>query len=139
MQAEKYEGWIFDAYPEREGMRVWIAGRDGRRLSVLDPWRPAFHLEGTLAQLKQAARVLASLNYPTDTAWVEKQGVDREKFTGFFNGSAIKMAEAAIGLQNAYDVEGTPALGVAGRFYIGGQGPRTMLIADSLIAEARKT
>jgi thiol:disulfide interchange protein DsbA len=76
---------------------------------------------------------------PAITAWVEKQGVDREKFTGFFNGSAIRMAEAAIGLQNAYDVEGTPALGVAGRFYISGQGPRTMLIADSLIAEARKT
>ena len=78
MQGEKYEGWIFDAYPERAGMRVWIAGRDGRRLSVLDPWRPAFHLAGTIAQLKQAARVLASLNYPTDTAWVEKQ----ELFSG---------------------------------------------------------
>lgn len=76
---------------------------------------------------------------PAITAWVEKQGVDREKFLGFYNGSAIKMAEAAIGLQNAYDVQGTPALGVAGRFYIDGQGPRTMLIADSLIAEARKS
>ena len=55
MPTEKVEGWVFDAYPEREGMRVWIIGRDGRRRSVLDPWRPAFHLSGTTAQLKQAS------------------------------------------------------------------------------------
>jgi len=78
MPVEKTEGWVFDAYPEREGMRIWIAGRDGRRHSVIDPWRPAFHLAGTTAQLKSAARILASLNYPTDTGWVEKQ----ELFSG---------------------------------------------------------
>ena len=43
-----------------------------------------------------------------------------------------------VGLQDAYQVEGTPALGVAGRYYVGGQGPRTLLVADSLIAEVRK-
>jgi hypothetical protein len=59
-------------------MRVWIVERGGRRRSVLDLWRPAFHLAGTTAQLKSAARVLASLNYPSDTAWVEK----KELFSG---------------------------------------------------------
>lgn len=72
------------------------------------------------------------------TAWVDKQGVNREQFLGFFNGSAIKMSAEATQLQNAYQVEGTPALGVAGRFYVGGQGPKTLLVADSLIAQVRK-
>ncbi|NNN05333.1 MAG: hypothetical protein HKL90_05485 [Elusimicrobia bacterium] len=78
MAAENLEGWIFDAYPQAEGMRVWIIGRDGRRRAVLDAWRPAFHLGGTSEQLKRAARLLASLDYPTDTRWVEK----RELFSG---------------------------------------------------------
>lgn len=74
----------------------------------------------------------------TIVAWIEKQGVDRTQFLSFFNGSAIEKAKAATELQNAYQVEGTPAIGVAGRFYIGGQGPKTLLIADSLIAQSRK-
>ena len=56
-------------------------------------------------------------------AWVEKQGVDKAQFLSFFNGSAIEKAKAATQLQEAYQVEGTPALGVAGRFYVSGQGP----------------
>ena len=75
---------------------------------------------------------------PAILAWVEKQGVNRDQFTSIFNGAAAKLSEKAIGLQDAYQVEGTPALGVAGRFYVGGQGPRTLLVADTLIAEVRK-
>ena len=72
------------------------------------------------------------------TAWVEKQGVNRDQFLAFFNGAAGKLAAGATQLQDAYKVEGTPALGVAGRFYVGGQGPKTLVIADSLIAQVRK-
>jgi protein dithiol oxidoreductase (disulfide-forming) len=75
---------------------------------------------------------------PAILAWVEKQGVNRDQFTSIFNGAAAKLSEKAIGLQDSYQVEGTPALGVAGRFYVGGQGPRTLLVADTLIAEVRK-
>jgi thiol:disulfide interchange protein DsbA len=71
-------------------------------------------------------------------AWIEKQGVNRDQFLAFFNGPAGKLAAAATQLQEAYKVEGTPALGVAGRFYVGGQGPKTLAIADSLIAQVRK-
>jgi len=78
MAAQHLEGWIFDAYPEASGMRVWIIGRDGRKRAVLDVWRPAFHLAGTSDQLERAARLLASLSYPTDTRWLEKQ----ELFSG---------------------------------------------------------
>lgn len=75
---------------------------------------------------------------PTILAWIEKQGVNRSQFESIFNGAAVDLGKKAIGLQDAYAVEGTPAMGVGGRFYIGGQGPRTLLVADSLIAQVRK-
>ena len=73
-------------------------------------------------------------------AWVASQGVDREKFTGFYNAFAVAgKATRATQLQNAYQVEGTPSLGVAGRYYVAGQGPRTLVVADALIADLRKS
>lgn len=76
---------------------------------------------------------------PAIVAWVEKQGVDRAQFVGFFEGAAAaKASQKATGLQDAYQVDGTPSLGVAGRYFVAGQGPRTLLVADSLIAQARK-
>lgn len=75
---------------------------------------------------------------PVILDWVEKQGVNRDQFATAFNGTAARLSERATALQEAYQVEGTPALGVAGRFYVSGQGPRTLVIADALIAQARK-
>lgn len=73
MPTEKRPAWIFDAYPESEGMRVWAVDRDGRHFSCLDRWRPAFHVGGTPEQLKRVLRLLASLKHPVDCAWVEKR------------------------------------------------------------------
>jgi thiol:disulfide interchange protein DsbA len=73
------------------------------------------------------------------TAWIDKQGgVDMARFNEIFNGTAGQLAAKATQLQDAYNVEGTPSLGIAGRFYVNGQGPRTLVVADALIAEARK-
>ncbi len=76
---------------------------------------------------------------PVILDWVVRQGVSRDAFLKQYNGAAAKAAEQAVRLQDAYDVEGTPALGVAGRFYISGQGPKTLLIADTLIAQSRSS
>ncbi|MBS3911201.1 MAG: thiol:disulfide interchange protein DsbA/DsbL [Hydrogenophaga sp.] len=71
--------------------------------------------------------------------WMAAQGVDREKFTGFFNSFAVAgKAKRATQLQDAYQVEGTPSLGVGGRYYVTGQGPRTLVVANALIADLRK-
>ncbi len=75
----------------------------------------------------------------TITAWAAKQGLDKAKFGELFNSFSVAgKAKRAAQLQDMYAVEGTPALGVGGRFYVPGQGPRTLLIADALIAELRK-
>lgn len=73
------------------------------------------------------------------TEWVVRQGVDRAKFSEVFNsGATADKARLATALQEAYAIEGTPALGVAGRFMVPGQGPNTLVVANALIAEARK-
>ena len=74
--------------------------------------------------------------------WVAKQGVDKAKFMEQFNSFSIATkASRATQLQNAYKVEGVPALGVAGRFYTDGtlakSMPRALQVVDYLIAEAR--
>ncbi len=88
MPTQNVEGWVFDAYPEPEGMRVWIVGRDGRRRDALDPWRPAFHLGGTPEQLRRAARVLAAAGVPTDTRRVDK--------TELFSGRTLSVLEVRV-------------------------------------------
>lgn len=75
---ETAEGWLFDAYPEADGMRVWIVERGGARRSALDAWRPAFRVGGDPGQLTRARRVLAAQDLPVETSWVEK----RELFSG---------------------------------------------------------
>ena len=61
------------------------------------------------------------------SAWVIKQGVDATAFAGQFNScSVVAKARRASQLMDAYQVEGVPALGVAGRFYTDGEFTRNM-------------
>lgn len=70
--------------------------------------------------------------------WVAKQGVDISAFNAAFKGfSAASRARRASQLADAYGLEGTPALGLAGQFYIPGQGPKTLAIADELMTSLR--
>ncbi len=74
--------------------------------------------------------------------WVVKQGVDKAKFQEHFNSFGVSTkASRATQLQNAYKVEGVPALGVAGRFYTDGSltggMPRSLAVVDSLIVQVR--
>lgn len=71
--------------------------------------------------------------------WAERNGLDRAQFTQVFNSFAVAgKARRATQIQDAYEVEVTPSVGVAGRFCIPGQAARTVQIANALIAEARK-
>lgn len=74
--------------------------------------------------------------------WVARQGVDKAKFTEQYNSfNVATKASRATQLQNAYRVEGVPAMGVAGRFYTDGtlskNMPRALQIVDFLVAEVR--
>jgi thiol:disulfide interchange protein DsbA len=76
--------------------------------------------------------------------WVSAQGLDRAKFEQTYKsfGVATKVRRAQQ-LQNDYAVEGTPAMGVAGRYYTDGSmagGFDNMLkLVNELIEQTRKT
>lgn len=75
--------------------------------------------------------------------WVAKQGVDKAKFADQFNSfSAASKLKRAVQLQDAYKVEGVPAMGVAGRFYTDGtlaKGMESVLrVVEYLVGEIRK-
>ena len=76
------------------------------------------------------------------TGWIVQQGVDRAKFVEHYNSfSVASKVTKATQLQNAYQIEGVPALGVAGRFVTDGSMARSMgralQVVDYLVSEIR--
>lgn len=76
-------------------------------------------------------------------AWANKNGLPEKKFMDTFNsfGVATK-ARRATQLQDAFKVQGVPALGIAGRFYTDGglaqSMDRALQVTDYLIGEVRR-
>jgi thiol:disulfide interchange protein DsbA len=75
--------------------------------------------------------------------FAEANGLDRAKFQEHYNSFSVQTkARRASQLQNAYQVEGVPAIGVAGRYYtdgtLAGTMDRALQVTDYLITEARK-
>ena len=108
----------------------------------------ALQAMGLFAQLH--SRVFAAIHTerlnlvsePAITDWMGKQGVDKALFASHFNSfTTVSKARRANQLMNAYQVEGVPALGVAGRFYTDGAMTKTMdrtlQVVDFLVAEVR--
>jgi protein dithiol oxidoreductase (disulfide-forming) len=76
--------------------------------------------------------------------WAAKQGLDKAKVKELYNSFSVSSkARRASQLQDAFKVQGVPALGIAGRYYtdgtLAGTMDRALQITDYLIAEARKT
>lgn len=97
----------------------------------------------------QRLRTLAQI-----APWVASQGVNEAKFVEHYNSFSVSTkANRAVQLQDAYRIEGVPALGVAGRFFTDGamapsnvqtpQGRQTptmhgaLRVVDALVAEVR--
>jgi thiol:disulfide interchange protein DsbA len=78
----------------------------------------------------------------TAADWAAQQGVDRTRFLEQFNSFTVaSKVTRATQLMSDYQVEGVPALGVAGRFYTDGTMARTMdrtlQVVDYLVGEVR--
>ena len=76
-------------------------------------------------------------------AFAEKNGLDRAKFQEHYNSFSVSTkARRAKQLQDQYEVDGVPAMGVAGRYYtdatLAGSMGRALEVVDFLIAAARK-
>ena len=110
-----------------------------------------FALEGMNLLPQLHAKVFRTIHVErnmlkTDDAifeWVGKQGVDVAKFKGVYNSFTVNnQLRQASQVQNEYDVEGVPAMGVAGRYYTDGTKAGNMenvlRVVDALVASSRK-
>jgi protein dithiol oxidoreductase (disulfide-forming) len=71
--------------------------------------------------------------------WAQRQGLDKNVFGQMFDSFGVSgKVRRATQLQDAYQVEATPSLGIAGRYYVPGQAARTLSVANALIASQRK-
>ena len=78
------------------------------------------------------------------TAWVVQNGVDQAKFLAAYNSFSVETkTKKSVQLQEAYKVEGVPALGIAGQFYtdagLAGGMTRALQIVEMLVAEKKGT
>jgi protein dithiol oxidoreductase (disulfide-forming) len=84
------------------------------------------------------------LNTPAAlAAWTDKNGIPAQKFIDTYNSfGVVSKARRATQLQEAFKVQGVPALGIAGRFYTDGSltqsMERALQVTDYLIGEVRR-
>jgi protein dithiol oxidoreductase (disulfide-forming) len=138
--------WVKDAPKDVTVRRVPIAFRDDfgpqqRLFYTLEAMDLLGSLHGKVFHAVHEERLPLNTE-ATILAWVEKQGVDKAKFSDIFKSFAVTAKiKKAVQLQNEFRIEGVPSLGVAGRFYIDGSSAgsmeRALKVAESLIAQAR--
>ena len=136
-------------------VKAWLKQKPAnvlfRRVPVFaEPLQRAYYAVEAMGQLEAAHDKLFALffteqvrpagNKPEAVAdWVARAGVDRAKFLEAYQSFGVAgKVRRATQLADLYQVEGTPAVGVAGRFLVPGQAERTLPIVNALIAEARK-
>jgi protein dithiol oxidoreductase (disulfide-forming) len=138
--------WVKDAPKDVLVRRVPIAFRDDfapqqRLFYTLEAMNLLDSLHGKVFHAVHEERLPLNTE-ATILAWVEKQGVDKAKFSDIFKSFAVtSKIKKAVQLQNEFRIEGVPSLGIAGRFYIdgglAGSMERALKVAESLIAQAR--
>ena len=104
--------------------RVPVAFRDD-----FVPQQRLFYALEALGRMDLHAKVFQAVHVerqPTNRedsilAWAQKNGLDRAKFQEAYASFSVQSkAKRAAQLQDAYQVQGVPSLGVAGRFYTDG-------------------
>ena len=144
----KLEAWIKKNPADVVVKRVPVAFRDN-----FVPQQRLFYTLEAMGKLDEVHRKVFNAIHvdklPLDkedsiSAWVEKQGVDKAKFAELYNSFSVSTkARRATQLQDAFKVQGVPALGIAGRWYtdgtLAGTMDRALQVTDYLVAEARKS
>ena len=142
----KLNAWLKKLPPDVSFRRVPVAFRD----DFVPQQRLYYTLEGLGKVDELHDKVFDAIHkqhLPTDREdrildFAERNGLDRAKFQAMYNsfGVATK-ARKAKQLQDDYQVDGVPALGVAGRYYtdgtMAGSMERALMVVDYLIAQAR--
>jgi thiol:disulfide interchange protein DsbA len=142
----KLNAWLRNVPADVSFRRVPVAFRDD-----FVPQQRLFYTLEAMGKLEELhPKVFDAIHrqkQPTDREeailkFAEANGLDRAKFQEIYNSFAIQAkARRATQLQNAYQVEGVPALGIAGRYYtdgsLAGGMDRALLVTDYLIGVTR--
>lgn len=82
----KRVGWLFDLYPVREGMALWLIDRDTEeRVMLRHPWAAAFYVSGPSGT---AARAVSALGIPARVSPVER--------TEFYTNAPMQVAQVSL-------------------------------------------
>ncbi|MFN8009331.1 MAG: DNA polymerase domain-containing protein, partial [Terriglobia bacterium] len=73
MQTRVITGWLFDAYPNPQGMTLWIIDASGGMHRCFRAYQPVFYLAGEACLLKQAQGWFRRQSVAGETRWVEKR------------------------------------------------------------------
>lgn len=73
MRKEKLKGWLFDHYPFKEGMVLWILTREGTIHRLLHQWSPSFYVHGKGEVLEKVSSFVERLPIPSKIRITEKQ------------------------------------------------------------------
>lgn len=143
----KLSAWVKNLPPEVSFRRVPVAFRDDfvpqqRLYYTLEALGKVDELH---AKVFHAIHVERQATNREDTilAFAQKNGLDRAKFQELYNSFSVSTkARRAKQLQDQYEVDGVPAMGVAGRYYtdgtMAGSMDRVLQVVDYLVAEVRR-
>ena len=140
------EAWSRKLRPDVALRRAPVAFRDD-----FVPQQRLFYTLEAMGRMDLHAKVFQAIHVerqPTnrdDTilSWAQKNGLDRAKFQEVYASFSVQSrAKRAAQLQDAYQLQGVPSLGVAGRFYVDGELAgnmnRALEIVDYLVSEVRQ-
>jgi thiol:disulfide interchange protein DsbA len=141
------DAWVKKLPPDVVFHRVPVAFRD----DFVPEQRLYYTLEAMGKVDELHAKVFHAIHVDHQTlnreegilAFAQKNGLDTAKFKAIYNSFGVQTkARRAKQLQDAYQVDGVPAMGVAGRYYtdgeLAGAMPRVLQVVDYLVGEAKK-
>jgi thiol:disulfide interchange protein DsbA len=144
----KLVNWIKKLPPDVSIRRVPVAFRDDfvpqqRLYYTLEAMGKLDELHGKVFHTIHTDKQIIDKEGPI-VAWAEKNGLDRAKFIELYNSFSVQTkARRATQLQDAYKVQGVPAIGIAGRFYtdgtLAGNMDRALQVTEYLVGEIRKS
>lgn len=86
--AERVKGWLFDVYPAKGAMVVWVISDDGRRLRLLDPFKPPFYVQAKPQELGPFLRDINKSGLATLQGWTKKKD--------FWTGELVEVLQVTI-------------------------------------------
>lgn len=99
MRAQK--GWLFDIYPSRDGMVLWLKTEE-TALRLVDPYWASFYLAGTDAVLKGCASHLARQRLPVRTEWTERKELLSDRLITVLKVSTPRLDRFSALVQSVY-------------------------------------